>query len=437
MNYYNKVTEKKSDFEYYESQYEEHNDSKFCHKENMLARYIKQTDPDYIDNPLIEALPPDYTLEQIVKKVENHIMYSPDERLKSEEYRVQSIGRLKNLVVVFSEHIEIARKISITLKRGYSTRNIPTPSYLRRMNLISEMVSKTWSDKKLNGLSEYTTKSNEIPMSGFTIFGTSGGGKSVAINNILSFYPQCIEHRDHKVNKSFFKQLVWVKIGFPYNGSIEGLCQKFFEEVDAILGTDYLKKNGNQSIDGLIRSMGDIVAIHAIGTLVIDEIQHIAVAENGVENVMKLLVTLENDFKLPIILIGTYESCKRVLTLDYRQARNTTGLGEIEWRLMENNKEFSYFVEQMWPYQWIKNYSPLTPEITEVFYQKSMGITAGIVKLFMACQIDAIMTGRESITAQSIAEVAGTQMPLTNKKITALRDLEALESFIFRLSRES
>jgi hypothetical protein len=437
MKYYykvagNKVEGNKKDFEYYESQYEDHNDSRFCLKENMLARYIEQSDHEYIDNPLIEALPPDYSLEQIVKNLEKCILYSPDERLKSEEYRIQSIGRLKNLLVVFPKHIEIARKISITLKRGYSTRNIPTPSYLRKMNLISDMVSETWSDNKFSEISECIVKSDETPMSGFTIFGTSGGGKSVAINNILSLYPQCIEHREHNGDKIIFKQLVWVKIDSTYNGSIVGLCQKFFEEVDTILGTNYLKKHGDQRIDGLIRSMGRIATIHALGTLVIDEIQHISVAKSGAENVMNFLVTLENEIKLPIILIGTYKACKKgVLTLDYRVARRASGIGEVEWGLMENDKQFSSFVEDIWQYQWMKNYSPLTPEIIEVFYQKTMGITDGIVKLFQACQIDAIMTLKDIITAESIAEVAETQMPLTNKMITALRnkDFEELSKY--------
>ena len=83
---------------------------------------------------------------------------------------------------------------------------------------------------------------------------------------------------------------------------------------------------------------------------------------------------------------------------------------------------FSDFVKDMWQYQWIKNYSSLTPEIIEVFYQKTMGITDGVIKLFMACQIDAIMTEKEIITAKSIAQVAENKMPLTNKMITALRD---------------
>ena len=436
MEYYTKVTkkepEKKEAYQYYESQYEDHNDSRFCYKENMLARYIKQSDYEYIDNPLIEALPPDYTFDQIVNKLEKHILYSPDERLKSDEYRIQSIGRLKNLLVVFEKHIEIARKTSITLKRGYSTRNIPTPSFLRKMNLISEMVSKSWSDEKFNETSECVVKSDETPMSGFTIFGTSGGGKSVAINNILSLYPQCIEHREHNGDKIIFKQLVWVKIDSTYNGSIVGLCQKFFEEVDMILGTNYLKKHGDQRVNGLISSMGKIVSIHALGTLVIDEIQHISVAKSGAENVMNFLVTLENELKIPIILIGTYKACKNgVLTLDYRVARRASGIGEVEWGLMENDEVFSDFVKDMWQYQWIRNYSPLTPEIIEVIYQKTMGITDGVVKLFMACQIEAIMTEKEIITAKRIAEVAEEKMPLTNKMITALRnkDFEELSKY--------
>lgn len=74
---------------------------------------------------------------------------------------------------------------------------------------------------------------------GFTMIEMSGVGKTTAVERVLSHYPQCITHTNYKDNPFYIKQVVWMKLDCPYDGSIKGLCLSFFNELDRILDTNY------------------------------------------------------------------------------------------------------------------------------------------------------------------------------------------------------
>ncbi|EPY2271923.1 TniB family NTP-binding protein [Clostridium sporogenes] len=181
----------------------------------------------------------------------------------------------------------------------------------------------------------------------------------------------------------------------------------------------------------MILGMAHIVQIHALGMLVIDEIQHLAEANRGKADVLNFLVTLENELKLPIIYIGTYKAMKKVLGGDFRQARRASGIGEVEWDILEENSEWDGFIETTWQFQWTRKKTEATEEIKRLMYEKTMGITDRVIKLYIACQLQAILDGTEEVNKQTIIKVADKLMPLTRKMVDALRkrDLDKLRQF--------
>lgn len=430
IEYYKKVLEKNSeDNTYMDNQYEDYNGGKFWYKEQVNARYIKPVEPSYIGNPLIESLPPVYNIEQICNKIEKYPIYSEDERYMDEDYRIQAITRLKEYVYIFQHHITIEKKISMVIRRGYEPKNITTPDFLKRVNLTSKLLNEKWVKDTTRAL-KCIFKNSDRAMSGFSVIGISGGGKSTALEQILSLYPQCIVHTGYDGEKFLFKQLTYIKIDCTANASIKGICIKFFNEVDSVLVSNYIKKYGNarNSIDTMILGMAHIVQIHALGMLIIDEIQHLAGASTGKTDVLNFLVTLENELKLPIIYIGTYKAMNKVLGGDFRQARRASGIGEVEWAILENNSEWHGFIETAWKFQWTIKKTELTEEIKKLMYEKTMGITDRVIKLYMACQLQAILDGTEEVNKKIIIKVADELMPLTSDMINALRtrDLKRL-----------
>lgn len=77
------------------------------------------------------------------------------------------------------------------------------------------------------------------------------------------------------------------------------------------------------------------------------------------------------------------------------------------WDRMELGKEWSLFVNALWHFQYIQKICSLedNPELIEVLYEESQGITDLAVKAYMLAQERAIEIGKELITAAIIEPV--------------------------------
>jgi hypothetical protein len=407
--------------EYEKNQYEDYNCGKFMYGEEVVARYIEQEEPTYVGNVLIEALPPISTYEDFCNNVEKLPVFSVSERAKTETYRLHAIYRLLDYLSPTTKYFDVEAKISIAIRRGYIGKRIMTSDYIKKLRFTSELLSDNWKMKSYKGaLAASASNASDSP--GFSIIGVSGAGKTTAVNNILSLYPQSILHTGIDDEKYVFRQLSWLKIDCTYNGSIKGICQKFFAMVDKVLNTDYLVKFGQRisNIDSMIVAMAHIAQKHALGLLVIDEIQHLKRSHYGGTDALNFFVCMMNEIKLPILYIGTYKAIENLFGREHRQGRRADGLGCIEWNRLDNGPEWDYFLEDMWKYQWIKNECVLTKEIKDMMYKKSIGIIDRAKKIFMAIQFRAIADGTETITVDKIIEVADKDFMLTKKAIDAL-----------------
>ncbi|MFT8347317.1 ATP-binding protein [Clostridium saccharoperbutylacetonicum] len=399
----------------------------------VMAKYIVQEEPTYKDNILIEALPSIMNMEQVIRRMDRRPIYSPQEREKEEIYRLHAIYRLDDCLILISKHLEIEQKLSIIIRRGYVNKSVFSPRHIEKLRQLSEILNRTEGQIKQYKEWSIITRNNAPASSGFSIFGISGGGKSTAVDNILSLYPQHIVHTSDGERDFLFHQLSWLKLDCTYNGNIKGICQQFFANVDKVLKTDYLRKYGSQrySIDRMIIAMAHVAVKHALGVLVIDEIQHLKGQDGGRESSLNFFVTLMNEIKLPIVYIGTYKAVKNLLAEDFRHARRATGIGTIEMSYLKDGEELELFLEDMWEYQWVKNKCELTKEIRDAMYANTMGIIDIMMKLFMATQFEAIVSQKEIITPELITKVAKEKFLLVNEMIDALRnkDIKRLKDY--------
>ncbi|XWK90296.1 MAG: ATP-binding protein [Phormidium sp.] len=116
---------------------------------------------------------------------------------------------------------------------------------------------------------------------GFTIIGMSGVGKTTAVEEILQLYPQVINHSYYHNRDFILRQIVWLKLDCPFDGSMKGLCLNFFQAVDDLLSTSYYQNytgNGRRTVDELIPAMARVASLHCLGVLVIDELQNLSEA---------------------------------------------------------------------------------------------------------------------------------------------------------------
>jgi len=407
--------------DYKEGQYEDYNNGKFVYGEQINARYIRQTEPTFQNNLLIEALPPTKSFEKTYRDLYRPPLYSDEERNRDKDYRFQAIYRLQDYVKPMTNNIEVEKILGTVIRQGYVSKNIASPEFIAKLKMSSScLVDDAKRDKLKETVCVCRNDANQS--AGCLIMGISGGGKSTAVKSTLPYYPQIIRHLGVGKNKFLFTQISWLKIDCSYNGSIKGVCQKFFGAIDKLLGTDYLRKHGQQraGIDSMIAAVSHLALKYALGVLVIDEIQHINKTRG--EESLNFFVSLMNEISLPIVYIGTYKVCKTLFGKDFRHARRAMGLLDIDWGFIPNDDEWELFINDLWKYQWVTNKTVLTQSIKDLFYEETFGITDRVIKLFMACQAEAITSDAETITEDIIKRVAKAHFSLTKDMIQALKN---------------
>jgi len=363
------------------------------------AEYLPQVIMEYKDNPFIEALPPIYSAAKAADLLTVEPEYHEAERELDAFYRFHCIQRLSRYFQPLDTHIDIEQRVSRSIRQSYVNRN-PVMTFEKN---------------------DY--RSVRTTAAGFTVIGMSGVGKTTAMERVLSLYPQCIIHTRYAGKPFYLKQLVWMKLDCPYDGSIKGLCLNFFNEMDKVLGSEYSKifPASRNTVDSMLIKMSTLASTHGLGLLVIDEIQHLSQAKSGgSEKMLNFFVTLVNTIGVPVVLIGTSKALP-ILQSEFRQARRGSGQGDLFWERMPNDLAWEIMQQSMWKYQWTKTICPLTKDLRDTLYNESQGIIDLAVKLYAMAQIKAIADGSESVTMSIIREVATESLHLVKPMLVALR----------------
>ena len=389
--------------------------------------YKTQELREYENNPFIEALPDLFEVDEVARQFTIYPHVDESERKKRTVVRHHMIKRLKNFVQPLDIHFEIERKLSTIIRQGYLARNPFSYEFFQRLQHLNN-VKEEVANKQVEKLDELN-QTLRSTASGFSIVGISGIGKSTAIERLLLMYDQVIIHSEYNGNPFTRTQIVWLKIDCPFDGSLKTLCKSFFYAVDKILGTTkYFQKYGNNrnSTATMMIHMTYVASVHAIGVLVIDEMQHLLSSKDSSDEMLNFFVTLVNTIGVPTILIGTFKALK-VLQKDFRQARRASSEGSIVWDRMVKDDEWDFFIETMWKFQWLDGFTELTENINNAIYDESQGITAIAVILYILAQETALETG-DKLDERLIKKVAKKELKMIQKMINALRnnDLEEI-----------
>ena len=335
--------------------------------------------------------------------------------------RQECVQTLFHVFQPWSIHITIAQRLSRAIREGYVSRNPIQSGYANDLNKLYGAVKSKNSEFANINLSNATAP-------GFSIIGYSGMGKTSAVDRVLATYPQEIFHSEYKNQMFPFNQIVWMKLVCPYDGSIKGLCSSFFAEFDRITGDNTYQKfsvGRNATVDSMVPQIALIARRHALGALIIDEIQHLKAAKSGgIEKMLNFIVNLVNIIGIPVILIGTPKALD-VLNCELMQARRNSGQqgAVIMDNLKKDSDEWKTLMLGIWHYQWTKNVIPLTKEINDTIYDESLGIVDLAVKLFAMTQLKVIEIGKdEAITPELIkAEAKSNDFALYREIFAALR----------------
>ncbi len=381
------------------------------------AEYCQQVLPEYQNNPLIEALPDIFSDEYIIKELTGDIRRSEYEIELDAKYRFHCLSRLLHeFYQPLPQHLDIEKRISVCLRQGYLNRNPIEKQYALMANESYEAMREK---RRIRHIPGYHPNA-----SGFTIIGVSGVGKSTAVERILSLYPQVIQHSLYHGEPLPVTQIVWLKLDCPHNGSLGELCYRFFKAVDDVIEPeekifDQYKKS-RITIDSMLTNMQRLAQEYSLGMLVVDEVQHLSLAKGGSDAMLNFFVTLVNTIGVPVVLIGTSKAMP-ILQGEFRQARRSSGHGDLIWNRMKKERTWITFVESMWEYQWLRNKVPLTVKMLDAFYEETQGIIVLAVILYVLIQEDAIIGERETFSADDVGRVARQRMALVQPMLDALR----------------
>lgn len=382
----------------------------------VKAEYLDQVLPEYQGNPLIMALPDIMSAEETLGCLTRTPVYDESERALDAKYRIHCLSRLlHDYYQPLPQHLDIENRISVCLRQGYRNRN---PLEMQFALMANESYAAMKEKRPVMPVPGYHPNA-----SGFTIIGVSGVGKSTAVESILSLYPQVIEHEEFQGHPLPLTQIVWLKLDCPHDGSRGELCYRFFKAVDDAVGSEYFDqyKKSRITIDSMLTLMQRIAQEYSLGLLVVDEVQHLSLAKGGSDAMLNFFVTLVNTIGVPVILIGTSKAMP-ILQGQFRQARRSSGHGDLIWNRMKKERSWITFVESIWKYQWIRSDVRLTAEMLDVFYEETQGIIVLAVVLYVLVQEDAIRSEKETFGIEDIRRVARERMALVQPMMKALRE---------------
>ena len=346
-------------------------------------------------NPLIEALPPIMSDQQIV----NALLCFPDFDLAASKnaaphIRIYDLEYLSRIYVPPPMAIGYARHIDCLLRSGYLGRNPMTVAHERCLNSIQDLMRSQGNEVRTNtGM--------------MALKGLSGGGKSRLTKAVLTMYPQGIAHQQYHGVPYNFTQITWLSVEAPIAGSMKGFITSLFVALDDALGltgtpSAYVNMIGaRDSYETLMTRFVQVAATHSLGLLHMDDVQRLKESSTVKNHAMQLIIRLANVARFGVLFTGTEDIAAVIESMaprkkdederfqqEYEVTRRVIedGSFQLERPKSHQDKFFRRLVNMLLRYQWLD--VPLVPsdDLYEFLYDLSAGMPSVLMVLYREAQ---------------------------------------------------
>lgn len=257
-----------------------------------------KNDIDLRGNPLLRGLPKIRTPEEICTALEVP-QYEPQAlRMMPVEDRIMLSRQAQKTVVITDDLFQIQMGIQRMWVDGLVARDPRLPhligtqfGFARDIRTCDQLSALPWRESFCGGM---------------LIEGDTGTGKSFAVDTLLSQWPMVIQHkRSSELPWSAFKQLIYLKVPMPADGSRKGLIDAIFMAMDNALGTQYLNlhRAASWSIERLLIRALYYLTLHCTGVLIIEEAQHQSLAGTFGRDFLTFFLRILN-YGVPVVVIG-------------------------------------------------------------------------------------------------------------------------------------
>lgn len=284
--------------------------------------------------------------------------------------------------------------------------------YLSLYHSLKKKSSKLASQQRYENYKRFLTGNSNSIIGGsdsFTIIGSSGIGKSTAVNRTVDVIVE-----NCKFDCNLFSDIIpFVTVQCPFDSSVKGLAIEILMKINSMLKTQYLngKIIDKCTTDALISQISTI-AINNIGVLIIDEIQNVANSKNG-KNIIGFLTQLINNSGISICMVGTPES---VLFFEGAEhlARRTMGL---KYTALSYDEYFKNICNILFRYQYTIKNATINEEFYKWIYDHSRGNISIVISLLHDAQEIAIMSGLSKININILNEAYQNRIEMYHKFI--------------------
>lgn len=354
-------------------------------------------------NPFWEALPELLGKAKFMECMESEIQFPYDIQEKNPQERRNYLTELTTWFQPMDYMYTLYDMLYRAMATTYRTKSVVES--VRQLNEIY-MDFRPGRKRTIN----YSTQA----YSG-AVLGVPGIGKTSTVQRCLSTMPQVIIHTKYKDKQFYTKQINYLLVECPSDCSVKTLAFNILSAIDRALGSEYFTQAAKQSMaaSAISTKLKIICMNHHIGLIMIDEIQNAiqtAAKNKQLKPLIKFLVELTNETSTGICFCGTLEAEDLFMKQEHLK-RRTRGL-----RLLPMKYDITYrkFITNLWEYQATLQKAELTEKLMKQIYDLSAGIPAYIVKIFQEAQTQAILSGIEKITYESIKQAVsylGIEVP--------------------------
>lgn len=342
-------------------------------------------------------LPPMLSGDELKKALETLPPYSESIRNEDAATRLMALSDLYQIYIPSTMSVEIYSKLYLALLRSLQKKSTKAANEQRNQN------HRAIRQLEYNGIIGGSDS--------FTIIGTSGIGKSSAINRAIGL----ISGSGVLQNESHSMQVIpCVVVQCPFDASVKGLLLEILRKVDESLNSKYYEGalRARATTDMLIGSVSQ-VALNHIGLLVVDEIQNVCSSRNG-KSLVGMLTQLINNSGISICMVGTPESAvffEQAIQL----ARRSLGL---RYGAIAFDSYFQDFCKTLLSYCYVNRMPERQDALIEWLYSHSGGILSVVVSLVHDAQEIAILNGTERLDIETLTEAYQKRMGMLHGYIS-------------------
>lgn len=377
-------------------------------------------------NPLLEEL--DAILTD--SKLKRRLQFSPLDGINVKNLRtcdrLHLLDRMQlELFAPSLTSLDSTSRLYRMIRKGYLPRDPTLASSKRTSMVISRLAGQ-----EIRGMPWLPTFAH-----GMTNIGITGLGKTYEIRRAIQQLPPRIEHgKCAAADWTHFYQAPYLYVGMSHDGSLGGLLLNILVALDTAIYTEYSSDRRiiKLSNEKLAVHVGIILSNHAVGVLIIDEIQEENFTDGARGDLARTFFLRLLNFGIPILMIGNPLGMQ-FLNSHSQDLRRLGSCGTIDLHPFEVDDP--NYIECLAPAFWNYNVLPERPDLgqqeNQLLYKYSGGIRDYACRIIVAAQRLAIALNHTHLTKVHL-EQAFAGPDFSNKERLIIRSFANKDALSLR-----